>query len=170
MTILFFRESLVARTVKSLPAVRETRVWSLCWEDPLEKEVATHSNVLAWRIPWTWDRKESDTTEQLHFTLFYSSLIISLCWAKASSWKRKLVYPVIFENHRSRYLELQIIITMPWCDHSPRARHPRMEVKWALGSITMNKARQGDGISAELFQILKDNVLKVLYSICQQVW
>ena len=44
------------------------------------------------------------------------------------------------------------------------------EVRWALGSITMNKARQGDGISAELFQILKDNALKVLYSICQQVW
>ena len=44
------------------------------------------------------------------------------------------------------------------------------EVKWALGSITMNKASGGDGISAELFQILKDDVVKVLHSICQQVW
>ena len=115
-------------------------------------------------------RVRHDWATSLHFTLFYSSLIISLCWAKASSWKRKLVYPVIFENHRSRYLELQIIITMPWCDQSPRARDPRMEVKWALGSITMNKASGGDGIPVELFQILKDNALKVLYSICQQVW
>ena len=44
------------------------------------------------------------------------------------------------------------------------------EVKWALGSITMNKASGGDGILAELFQILKDDVLKVLHSICWQIW
>ena len=44
------------------------------------------------------------------------------------------------------------------------------EVKWALGSITMNKASGGDGISAELFHILKDDAFKVLYSICQQIW
>ena len=44
------------------------------------------------------------------------------------------------------------------------------EVKWALGSITMNKACVGDGISVELFQILKDDAVKVLHSICQQVW
>ena len=44
------------------------------------------------------------------------------------------------------------------------------EVKWALGSITMNKASGGDGISVELFQILKDDAVKVLHSICQQVW
>ena len=43
----------VAQTVKWLPAVRETRVWSLGWEDPLEKEMATHSSTLAWKIPWT---------------------------------------------------------------------------------------------------------------------
>ena len=39
--------------VKNLSAMQETQVWSLGWEDPLEKEVATHSNILAWRIPWT---------------------------------------------------------------------------------------------------------------------
>ena len=44
------------------------------------------------------------------------------------------------------------------------------EVKWTLGSITTNKASGGDGIPAELFQILKDDVVKVLYSICQQIW
>ena len=45
-------EPLVAQMVKSLPAVWETQVRSLCWEDLLEKEMATHSNILAWRIPW----------------------------------------------------------------------------------------------------------------------
>jgi len=44
------------------------------------------------------------------------------------------------------------------------------EVKWALGSITMNKASEGDGIPAGLFQILKDDAVKVLHSICQQIW
>ena len=44
------------------------------------------------------------------------------------------------------------------------------EVKWALGSITMNKASGGDGIPAGLFQILKDDAVKVLHSMCQQIW
>ena len=45
--------SLVAQTVKRLPTMRETRVQSLGWEDLLEKEMATHSSILAWKIPWT---------------------------------------------------------------------------------------------------------------------
>ena len=61
--------------VKRLPAMWETEVRSLGREDPLEKEVATHSSTLAWKIPWTEEpgklqsmgRKELDTTEQLHF-------------------------------------------------------------------------------------------------------
>ena len=44
--------SLVAQMVKNLPAIQETRVWSLGWEDALEKGTATHSSILAWRIPW----------------------------------------------------------------------------------------------------------------------
>ena len=44
------------------------------------------------------------------------------------------------------------------------------EVKWALGSFTMNKASGGDGVPVELFQILKDDAVKVLHSICQQIW
>ena len=48
--------SLVAQTVKHLPTMLETRVRSLGWEDPLEKEMATHSSVLAWKIPWMEER------------------------------------------------------------------------------------------------------------------
>ena len=56
--------------VKNLPAMQETRVQSLGQEDPLEKGIAIHFSILAWRIPWTeeagpWGRKESDTTERL---------------------------------------------------------------------------------------------------------
>ena len=46
----------------------------------------------------------------------------------------------------------------------------KCEVKWALGSITMNKATEGDGIPAELFQILKDDAVKLWHSTCQQIW
>ena len=47
---------------------------------------------------------------------------------------------------------------------------PEHEIKWALGSITMNKASGGDGIPVEPFQILKDDAVKLLCSICQQIW
>ena len=64
--------SLVTQLVKNLPAMQETWVRSLGWEDPLKKEMATHSSVLAWRIPGTGEpdglpslgRTESDTTEE----------------------------------------------------------------------------------------------------------
>ena len=47
------RTSLVAQMVRNLPEMQETRIQALGWEDPLEKEMAIHSSVLAWRIPWT---------------------------------------------------------------------------------------------------------------------
>ena len=56
--------SLVTQLVKNLPAICETWVQSLGWEDPLEKEKATHSSILAWRIPWTI-QSELDMTERL---------------------------------------------------------------------------------------------------------
>ena len=71
------------------------------------------------------------------------------------------------------------------CTNLKRGRHPddhdsmithlepdilECEVKWALGSITTNKASAGDRIPVELFQILKDDAVKVLHSICQQIW
>ena len=55
-------------------------------------------------------------------------------------------------------------------DHSPRTRHPGMQSQVGLKSITVNKASGGDGILAELFQILKDDAMKMLHSICQQIW
>ena len=51
--LYIFWASLVAQTLKNLPAMRETQIQSLDWEDPLEKRMATHSSILAWRIPWT---------------------------------------------------------------------------------------------------------------------
>ena len=53
MITLYFKASLVAQMVKHLSTMRETRVRSLGWEDPLEKEMAIHSRTIAWKIPWT---------------------------------------------------------------------------------------------------------------------
>ena len=68
---LIISDSLVAQSVKNPPTMQETWVWSLGWEDLLEKEMTTHSSVLSWEIPWTeepgglyspWDHKELDST------------------------------------------------------------------------------------------------------------
>ena len=70
--------SLLAQLIKNLPAMRETWVWSLGWEDPLEKGKATHSSILAWRISWTGysiGRKESDTTERLALSLSHHAYV-----------------------------------------------------------------------------------------------
>ena len=80
------RASLVAQMVKCLPAMWETRVWSLGWEDLLEKETTAHSSILAWKIPWTEDAgslqstslQQSDTTEQLHFDFHFQEICVFL--------------------------------------------------------------------------------------------
>ena len=77
---------LVAQRLKCLPAMWETWVRSLGREDPLEKEMATHSSILAWRIPWTEELdglqstgcKESDTTERLHFHFHRPILLMNI--------------------------------------------------------------------------------------------
>ena len=75
VVLMYTRTSLMVQMVKNLPATQETWVPSLDWEDSLEKGMATHSSVLAWRVPWTdepgrlrspWACKESDPTKQLH--------------------------------------------------------------------------------------------------------
>ena len=72
------RTSLVAQAVKRLSTMRETWVWSLGWEDPLEKEMSTHSKTIAWKIHGQrslvgyspWGREDLDMTEQLHYIIF----------------------------------------------------------------------------------------------------
>ena len=75
----------MAHLVKNLPATQETLVQSLGWEDLLEKEKATYSSILAWRIPWG-SHNESDTTEQLSLSdilPYYPSQVIHLTpWSK----------------------------------------------------------------------------------------
>jgi len=75
----------VAQIVKHLPAMWETQIQSLGWEDPLGKEMATNSSTLAWKIPWMEDRppprpqgrKELDMTEQLDFIFTNGCILLS---------------------------------------------------------------------------------------------
>ena len=123
--------------VKNPPAMWETWVWSLGWENPMNKETATHSSILTWRISWTEEpgRLQFMGSQRVRHTL-------------------GLHDP---DNHDGVITHLEPDIL-------------ECQVKWALGSITMNKASGGDGIPVELFRILKDEAVKVLHSICQQIW
>ena len=90
--------SLVAQMVKSLPAMRETRVQSLGWEDPLEKEMATYSNTLAWKIPWMAEpsrlqsrvAKSRTGPSKLTFTFMY---VFSFCSGLVSVAPASGVFP-----------------------------------------------------------------------------
>ena len=79
-------------------------------------------------------------------------------------------------NYRQEYIEELYKKDLHDPDnHNGVITHPepdilKCEVKWALGSIITNKASGGDGIPAELFQVLKDDIVEVLHSICQKIW
>ena len=77
----------MAQLAKNLPAMWETWIWSLGWEDPLEKGKATHSSILAWRIPWS--HKELDMTEQLPL---FTQAPQSLGFSRQESWS-ELPFP-----------------------------------------------------------------------------
>ena len=162
--------------VKRLPAMQETWVQSLGRENPLEKEMATHSSIVAWKIPWTEkpgslqsmgsQRVGHDwaTSLSVYLCILGSSFIhiISadsdefLLWQEYTEelYKKDLQDQ---DNHDGVITHLEPDIL-------------ECEINRALGSITMNKASGGDGIPVELFQILKDDIVKVLHSICQQIW
>ena len=96
------RYSLVTQTVKNLPAVQETQVWSLGREDPLEKEMATHSSILAWRSPWTEEsgwlqsmgsqraRHDWVTNTFFHFQGIYPTVWEKTAWYPTSPGKLKI--------------------------------------------------------------------------------
>ena len=85
LTYKIKRASLVAQTVKSLPVVHETRVWSLGQHDPLEKKMATHSSILAWKIPWVeeFGRLQSMGSQRVRHN-WVTSLSLSLYKIKAA--------------------------------------------------------------------------------------
>ena len=129
--------------LKHLPVMMETWVWSLDPEGPLEKEMATTpvflpGESIGWRSLVGYSPRGHKESDT---TEQYTEEL----------YKKDFHDP---NNHDGVITHLEPDV-MEW------------GVKWALGSITMNKASGGDGIPAELFQILKDDAVKVLHSICK---
>ena len=87
--------------------------------------------------------------------MMYSTEDIKKRWQEYTELYKKDLHETDNNDGRIAYLEPDIL---------------ECEVKWALGSITTNKASGGDGILVELLQILKDDTVKVLHSVCQQIW
>ena len=113
--------SLVTQMVKNLPAVWETEVCFLDWEDPLEKRMSTHSSILAWRIPWTEEpggdyspqgHKELDTTEWLRLLLFTYDLVKShsSAWPFPDNWSWACQPP----SKYSKLLLIDIFLKGSW--------------------------------------------------------
>ena len=103
LQVSYLWASLVAEMVKNLPAMQETQVWSLAWEDPLEKGMVTHSSILAWRIPWAekpgglqfirLQRIRPDWATNTH-KLFISWIqSLSCVWLFATPQHTRLPYP-----------------------------------------------------------------------------
>ena len=144
----------MAQQVKNLPATQETQemqVWSLGREDPLEEGMATHSSILAWRIPWTeepgglqlWGRKESDTTEATEHALVI---------LKYNHWSPFCWYfecPVF-----------QVLLTIVWegkgCDFkgSHGCTSPIIWCFWLKGGLTKPDCWMGNGGPTFFFSLL----------------
>ena len=105
-------------------------------------------------LPQHHSSKASILRHSAFFTVQLSHPYVTT--GKTIAWTRQtFVGKVINHNGMITHLEPDIL---------------ECEVKWALESMTTNKASEGDGIPVELFQILKDDAVKVLHSICQQIW
>ena len=125
--------SLVAQRLKRLPPMQETRVRSLGWEDPLEKETATHSSILAWRIPWTEELGRLQSTR---------SQRVGHDWVTSLSSSR-LTYPVSSLTFKPEYLYRAFKFKMfrIWSEtwFSPTAQSfPISEIAIYLAAYTKN--------------------------------
>ena len=135
-----WRVSLVAQMVKNPPAMRETWVQSLVWEDPLEEGVATHFSILAWRIPmdrgaWRapWGHKESDTTEwqsKAQTSSFQLSYILNY-WVVSifQGWHQWLLLLREYKKSGPRVLRV-------WSQKQQHQPHLGMYYKWKLPDCT----------------------------------
>ena len=109
--------SFVAQLEENPPAMWETFVRSLGWEDPLEKGRATHSSILAWRIPWTicspWSHKELDTSEQLNWTglkiFVFRTTLTKLVKMLKSFFLKYGFYLLVFFVLQSRKIQILFI-------------------------------------------------------------
>ena len=141
------------------------------------KDLAPHSSILAWRIPCTVEPGGLQSIGSHRVGHHWSNLACmqSKMGSKKDRNGRDLIEAEDIKKRWQEHTELYKTDLHDPDNHDGVIIHlepdiMECEVKWALGSITVNKASGGDGIPVELFQILKDDAVKVLHSICQQIW
>ena len=127
------RFSLVAQLVKNLPAMWETWVQSLGWEDPLEKGKATHSSILAWRIPWTISKSHSSSKFQSHFWTSLVAQTVKHLPTKWETWVRSLGREDSLEKEMATHSSI-LAWNIPWMEEPGRLRSmglQRVRHNWA---------------------------------------
>ena len=142
---------LVAQMVKNLPEMQEIRVWSLGWEDPLEKGMTTHSSILVWRISWTkdlvgyspWGHKESYLTEKITLSL---------------SWEFQGRPAQLVKSPEPQTLLLTLLLTgalWAWASHSPSLSFYKMRgvgpLEHGLGQWLFHKSQTPLNIWSQLW-------------------
>ena len=105
--------SLIAQLVKNPPAMQETWAWSLGWEDPLKKGTATHSSILAWRIPGTVYGVTKSQTRLSNFSLFTGSSMVKNPPATQATWARSLGWEDPLENGKATHSSI-LAWRIPW--------------------------------------------------------
>ena len=129
---LSHQASLMAQTVKNLPAMWETRVWSLGREDPLEKEMATHSSILTWKIPWTEEpgRLQSMGSKRVGHD-WATSLCFSRPYVTPGKTKALTIWTFVSKVMSLLFNMLsRLVIAFP-------ARSKRLLILWLLSPSTM---------------------------------
>ena len=119
----------VAQTVKNLPVMQETRVWSLGWEDPLEKVMATHSSILAWRISWTEEPGRLQSLELQRVGHDWTTDTFNFYWCGASAH--------LFGSHLYVFFEEILVLWDTFNKISGRPVHWKLQKE--LNNTNINK-------------------------------
>ena len=130
--------SIMAQLVKTLPAMWETWVWSLGWEDPLVKRIATLCSILAWRIPWTVSSMGSQRVGQDWVSKFlclscYFIWLVSLLWGVLENKYQELLNLVVtYKILEYNSLGIKYQVNCPFCNNE----HESADIFWDLGFNT----------------------------------
>ena len=157
-------DSLVAQTVKRLPTMRETWVQSMGQEDPLEKKMATHSSILAWKIPWTEEcsRLQSMGSQRVRHDWATSLSLLALCMDYNRLWEiiKEMEYQTTFSVSQETCIQIKKQVrtgTPDWlnivkgvwegCTLSPCSFSPNLYAEYIRHNSGLNESQPGIKIS-----------------------
>ena len=134
---------IILKILKNLPAMRETWVWSVGWEDPLEEGMTTHSSVLAWRIPWTEEPGGLQSMGSQRLRYDWAKKHTYTHHIRVDHWSTGRIWPGIYTGQCGK----------GWCHRINNKETLRRMVRmltWSLGHISMMKGCTNKGYRLEL--------------------